>query len=564
MKVSDLKYERMTEERIIKVCEEIISKVKNATSVQEVLKARDLYDEFQKEFVTAASLSYMRYTINTVDEFYLAEKDYYDEITPKVQNYMTDYANAMLDSPFRADLEKELSPLVFKSYEVQRKAMSPDIIEEMVEENKLITEYSNLMAALTFEFRGETMPLTILRKYMMDDDRETRREAYEVLGKKLEAESESLDTIFDKLVKIRDKMAKKMGYENYIELGYYKLGRLSFDQNLVEKFRNNVLKDLVPVIAKLKTENAKRMGIDQLKLYDNDVNVPGGNPKPILDMEGIFKETTNMYHEMSEDTGKFIDMMMENDAFDVVSREHKWGGGYCTSFPKYEQPFILANFNGTSADIDVMTHEAGHAFADYMTLHNKFNAELGIGGMETAETHSMSMEFFAWKYIDKFFGDQSDKYKFMHVFDSLSFIPYGTIVDYFQHIVYANPDMTPAERKETWNKLEAEFRPYMNTEGMTYLSLGTRWQYQMHIYELPFYYIDYCLAQIVAFEFLLESRKDYSDAFQRYVHFLSQGGEKIFPDLIAEAGLKSPFEDGALEGVAKEIEKLLMELGQKL
>lgn len=408
------------------------------------------------------------------------------------------------------------------------------------------------------------MPLTILRKYMMDDDRETRREAYEVLGKKLEAESESLDTIFDKLVKIRDKMAKKMGYENYIELGYYKLGRLSFDQNMVEKFRKNVLTDLVPVIAKLKTENAKRMGIDQLKLYDNDVNVPGGNPKPILDKDGIFKETMDMYHEMSEATGKFIDMMMENEAFDVVSRENKWGGGYCTSFPKYEQPFILANFNGTSADIDVMTHEAGHAFADYMTTHNKFYAELNVGGMETAETHSMSMEFFAWKYMNKFFGDNSDKYKFMHVFDSLSFIPYGTIVDYFQHIIYANPEMTPAERKETWNKLEAEFRPYMDTEGMTYLSQGTRWQYQMHIYELPFYYIDYCLAQIVAFEFLLESRKDYSNAFERYVRFLSQGGEKIFPDLIAEAKLKSPFEDGALEGVAKEIEKLLEELGQKL
>lgn len=564
MKVSELKYERLSEEKITEVCEDIISRVKNAKSVEEVLKARELFVEFQKEFVTAISLSYMRYTINTVDEFYLAEKEYYDEITPKVQNYMTEYSNAMLDSPFREELEKELSPLVFKSFEVQRKSMSPDIIEEMVEENRLVTEYSKLMAGLTFEFRGETMPLTILRKYMNDDDRETRREAFEVLGKRLEQEAEKLDGIFDKLVKVRDKMAKKMGYENFIELGYHKLGRLSFDQSMVEKFRKNVLKDLVPVVSRLKIENGKRMGIDDLKLYDDGVNVPGGNPKPILDKDGIFREATNMYHEMSEETGKFIDMMMENEAFDVVSRENKWGGGYCTSFPKFEQPFILANFNGTSADIDVMTHEAGHAFADYMTVHNKFNAELGIGGMETAETHSMSMEFFAWKYIDKFFGDQTDKYKYMHVFDALSFIPYGTIVDYFQHIVYSNPDMTPAERNETWNKLEAEFRPYMNTEGMTYLSRGTRWQYQMHIYESPFYYIDYCLAQVVALEFLLESRKDYSDAFNRYVRFLSQGGEKIFPDLIEEAKLKSPFEDGALENVAKEIEKLLDELRQKL
>jgi M3 family oligoendopeptidase len=351
-----------------------------------------------------------------------------------------------------------------------------------------------------------------------------------------------------------------MGYKNFVELGYYRMGRLSYDEAMVEKFRSNVLDYIVPVVAKLKKENAKRMGIDKFMLYDNDVNVPGGNPKPVLDKDGIFEATTHMYREMSEETGKFIDMMMENEAFDVVSRENKWGGGYCTSFPKYDQPFILANFNGTSADIDVMTHEAGHAFADYMTAKNRFSAELQVGGMETAETHSMSMEFFAWKFIQKFFGENEGKYKFMHTFDALSFIPYGTIVDYYQHIVYSNPEMTPTQRDEAWNKLEAQFRPYLSTEDMTYLSKGTRWQYQMHIYETPFYYIDYCLAQVVALEFLLESRKNYDDAFERYVRFLSHGGELTFTDLIAEAGLVSPFEDGALEGVAKEAEELLKEL----
>ena len=355
-------------------------------------------------------------------------------------------------------------------------------------------------------------------------------------------------------------MAKKMGYPNFIELGYYRLGRLSFDQGMVERFRENVLKDLVPVVARLKKENAAKLVIEDFKLYDNDVCIPGGDPKPVLDKDGIFREASGMYHEMSEETGKFIDMMLENEAFDVVSRENKWGGGYCTSIPQYNQPFILANFNGTSDDIDVITHEAGHAFADYMTAGNRFSMELGIGGMETAETHSMSMEFFAWKYIGKFFGGNAEKYKYMHVFESLSFIPYGTIVDYFQHLVYTNPEMTPAERKEVWNRLEAQFRPYLSTEGIPYLSEGTRWQYQMHIYESPFYYIDYCIAQATAFQFLLESRKDYGDAFKRYVRFLSQGGEQLFGDLVAEAGLKSPFEEGALKETSRGIEALMEEL----
>lgn len=560
MKVAELEYKRVTLEETKTILGEIISKVKNAKSVEEILEAREKYVKIYNDFITALSLSYMRYTLNTTDEFYLAEKAYYDEATPEFQNILQEYAVALLESPFRAELEKELSPLLFKLFEVQKKAMSPDIIEEMIEENRIVTEYSNLMSKLTFQFRGETMPLTLLGKYMKDDDRETRKEAYEALGKRLEEESENLDMIFDKLVKVRDKMAKKMGYKNFIELGYYRMGRYSYDEKMVEKFRNNILRDIVPIVARLKAENGNAMGIEDFKLYDDAVSVPGGNPKPILDKEGIFKATKDMYHQMGEETGKFIDLMMENEAFDVVSRENKWGGGYCTYLPNYKQPFILANFNGTSGDIDVMTHEAGHAFAMYMAANNRFSVELDIGGMETGETHSMSMEFFAWKYIDKFFGENTEKYKFMHVFDALSFLPYGTIVDYFQHIVYANPEMTPEQRNETWNRLEAQFRPYMSTEGMTYLSKGTRWQYQMHIYETPFYYIDYCLAQVVAFEFLLESRKDYNDAFNRYVCFLSQGGEQAFNDLITQAGLKSPFEEGALGEVANDIEKLIQTL----
>ena len=321
MKVSELKYERITIETISERVTEIIEQVKNAKSVQEVLEAREKAIKLMRDVKTAISLSYMRYTINTSDAFYLAEKDYYDEVTPQIQNHFMEYSNAMLDSPFRAELEKELSPLLFKSFEIQRKAMSPEIISEMIEENRLITEYSNLMSSLTIPFRGETLPLPMLRKYMQDDERATRREAYEALGKKLEEHSQTLDTLYDKLVKVRDKMAKKMGYKNYVELGYYRLDRLGYDAGMVEKFRDNVLRDIVPLVARLKTENAKRLGIEDFKLYDNDIYVPGGNPKPILDKDGIFAETRKMYHQMSEKTGDFIDMMMENEAFDVVSRK---------------------------------------------------------------------------------------------------------------------------------------------------------------------------------------------------------------------------------------------------
>lgn len=559
MKVSELPYRRVSLEEVKEVMERVISRIREAKSVEEILAAREEYLAMNLEYYTNVSLASMRYTINTVDEFYVAENDYYDEIGPAVENYTVEYASALLDSPFRTELEQALSPVLFQSMEVQRKAMSSEIIEDMVEENKLVREYSDLMSGMEFTFRGETMPRAMLMKYAKDENRETRRECYEVLGRGLEAHKAELDGIYDRMVHVRDRMAKKMGYKNFVELGYHRMGRLCYDEEKVRIFRENVRRDIAPVVSRLRAENAKRLGIEKYMLYDDGVIIPGGDPKP-CGKEEIFAAAKEMYHAMGEETGAFIDLMLENEAFDVDARKNKWGGGYCTEFPKFKQPFILANFNGTAGDVDVVTHEAGHALNAYLIADNRFALELGCGGMETAETHSMSMEFFAWPYMEKFFGENAEKYKFMHALESFSFIPYGTIVDAFQHIVYENPDMTPDERDAAWLKLERQFRPHISMAGMPYLEKGTRWQYQMHIYESPFYYIDYCLAQTAAFQFLLASRENYADAFSRYLRLSKQGGEKVWTDLLAEAGFPSPFEPGALKDLAERVEAMLEQL----
>lgn len=560
--VSQRTYTRVTLEEFAQEAQEILDLIQKAATARDVLAARDRYVALVTRYQTAEALSYMRYTINTVDEFYLEEKDYYDEVGPQVQNWLLQYAKAMLNTPFRRELEEagEIIPLVFQSFEIETKAISPAILDDMVEENKAVSEYSRLMAGMEFDFRGEKLPRPMLMKYAKSEDRATRKEVYEVLGNTLQEHAQALDGIFDRLVKIRDRMAKKMGYANFVELGYYRMGRLGYGPEEIRKFRDNVLTDWVPMVSRLRLENAKRLGLSELKLYDLDIIVPGGDPEPAGDQEDIFQAAREMYHDMSDETGEFIDFMLETDAFDVESRKNKWGGGYCTQFAQWKQPFILANFNGTSGDVDVVTHEAGHALASYMTAGNRFSCELDVGGMETAETHSMSMEFFAWKYMDKFFGDASGKYKFMHLMDAVSFIPYGVIVDDFQRQVYEKPTLTPEERKAIWRELEGKFRPHMSTEGIPYLEEGTRWQYQMHIFETPFYYIDYCLAQTAALQFLLASRKDYDDAFGRYMRFLSQGGEKTFPQLLEEAGLRSPFQEGALKEVAQQAETLLEQL----
>ncbi|MBR4473238.1 MAG: M3 family oligoendopeptidase [Oscillospiraceae bacterium] len=560
MKVCDLPYRRVSAEEIREGMDAVLSRIAEAKDADDILRAREDYLALMLEYRTSSALAYMRYSVNTVDEFYVAENAYYDEIGPVVQHAGVQYAAALLDSPFRAELEKKLSPLLFRAMEVERKAMSDAIIEDMVEENRLVREYSDLMSGMEFCFRGETLPRALLMKHAKSEDRDTRRECYEVLGRGLEAHQEELDGIFDRLVHVRDRMARKMGYRNFVELGYYRMGRLCYDEETVRVFRENILRDVVPAVSALRTENAKRLGISEYKLYDDGIIIPGGDPKPSGGKEAIFRAAEGMYHAMGEETGAFIDMMLKNEAFDVDARKNKWGGGYCTEFPKYRQPFILANFNGTAGDVDVVTHEAGHALNAWLIADNRFALELGCGGMETAETHSMSMEFFAWPYMEKFFGEDAGKYRYMHALEAFSFLPYGTAVDAFQHVIYENPDMSPAERNAAWLNLEGQYRPHISTEGIPYLEKGTRWQYQMHIYETPFYYIDYCLAQTAAFCFLLKSREDYDEAFSRYLHLSRQGGEKLWTVLLEEAGFPSPFAPGALKELAGRVQALLKEI----
>ncbi len=559
MKVSEIPYVRVDVEEIKKVYEEQTEKILNAKSAAEVLAARKTLLNAEVELTTASSLSYMRWSCNTKDEFYKGEKEYYENQLPLLSGAQIAYMKAMLQTPFRAEVEKALPAPIYKSYEVSLKALDERVVDELREESALVNQYATFMSEFTVDFDGKKLPLTLLKKYMDDGDREVRKRAFDALGATFEQNSELLDGIYDKLVKVRTRMAQKMGYKNYVELGYYKMGRLCYNREMVEKFRENVLNDVVPVVSRVRKARAEKLGISDMKLYDYGVCFACGDPEPVLDANGMFNAGREMYREMSKETGEFIDMMLENEAFDVLSREGKWGGGYCTEFPKYKQPFILANFNGSSGDVDVLTHEAGHAFASYLAFKNNLDPECPLG-METAETHSMSMEFFCWKFIDKFFAGRANDYKYKHLLDSLSFLTYGTVVDAFQHIVYENPDMTPAERNAAWNDLEAKFRPYLNTKGMRYFEKGTRWQYQMHIYESPFYYIDYCLAQSDALQFLFTSLENYGDAFSRYYKFTSHYGSEFFTDMLKEVGIKSPFEKGALKEVAEKSEKLLKEL----
>lgn len=559
MKVSQIPYKRYTVEEGRAALEEFRALSSLAACADDMLAARaGFIEKMYIEYSTAASLANCRFTLNTKDEFYQAEMAYYDEAGPLFEQIMTEYAAIMLDSKYRGELETKMNPRIFKMYEINRRAFSDKTISESQAENALVTEYSKLMSEMLFDFNGKKLPLSVVRGSLEDSDRAVRREAAFAIGSGLQASSEQLDDIFDRLVAIRTDISRKMGYENFIELGYYRMGRLDYNRDMIENFRRNVVADIVPAVSKVKAQTAETLGIDHISFWDEAIYDKGESPSPILSPEEIFAEGRNMYHDMGDDIGDFMDEMLEAEAFDVLARDGKWGGGYCTQFAKYKQPFILANFNGTSGDIDVLTHEFGHALAAN-NVYKYGEVELDVGGMETAECHSMSMEFFCWRYMDKFFGKNANKYRRKHLLSALSFIPYGCMVDEFQHIVYGEPNLTPKQRKNAWLELERKYRPYLCYEDIPYLSEGTRWQYQMHIYESPFYYIDYCLAQTVALGFLGQLTEDYGAALGRYIELSRAGGSVAFEELVKRAGIASPFARGALSGVTENVMKILNE-----
>ena len=561
MKVYEIPYTRYTIEEGKAAFAKFEKAFTSAATVEEALRAREaLLDDFT-EYYTAASLANCRFTLNTADPFYSAEVEYYDEVSPLFEELSVSYADLLLSSPLRPELEKHINARIFKKAEIAKKTFSSEVIELCQKENAIVTEYSRFMSAMLFDYDGKKQPLSAIRGNLEDKDREVRRRTAIAIGEGLSKNAAELDDIYDRLVKIRTEIAKTLGFENFTELGYYRMGRIDYDAKAVATFRDSVAKDLVPVVSEIKAQIAKDLGIDKITFYDNSVYTLDRVPKPKLNTEEIFEAAKKMYREMSKETGDFMDKMLEAEAFDVEARPNKWGGGYCTGFPKYKQPFVLANFNGSCGDVDVMTPEFGHALAQHFE-YEMGDREVGLG-METAECHSMGMEFFCWKYTELFFKEDADLYRRKHLLDALSFIPYGVIVDEFQHVMYDNPDLTPEQRKAVWRDLEAKYRPYLDYEDLPYLKEGTRWQYQMHIYESPFYYIDYCLAQTVALFFLFASMEDYDKAFAAYLNFSKTGGSKAFGTLVEEAGLYSPFKEGALKDAAAKARVLAAELAEK-
>ena len=552
MKFSEMPYERPDLDKVKRELGDLTGRLKAAKSYEEARAVFLEKEAAERHVDTLVTLASIRNSIDTRDEFYDGEMNFWNAAGPELEEYIKAWTAAMLASPFRKDFAAEYGDLMFVNAEIELKTFAPEIVPQLQRENDLTQEHQKLIASAKVPFEGKTYTLAQMGPFQSDADDARRLAAWKAVGQWYKDNQPELDRIYDELTHLRDEMGRKLGYEGYTPLGYYRMKRNCYTKEDVESFRAAVRKYLVPLADRVFRAQAQRIGVAYpLSYADNALKFRSGNPRPQGTADDIIAQGKKFYDELSPETSEFFQTMLDNDLMDVLATEGKAGGGYCTGIMDYKVPFIFANFNGTQGDVEVVTHEAGHAFACWMN-RDRVPGSYVWPGMEACEVHSMSMEFMAWPWTEGFFGPDTKKYLYSHLAGALTFIPYGTLVDHFQHEVYANPDMTPAQRHAVWKELQGQYMPWVRLDGdIPFFADGEAWQRQSHIYGAPFYYIDYCLAQTVALELWALLQKDKKAAWEKYMAYTKQGGSRTFTALLENAGLDTPFDEKCLREVCE-------------
>ena len=550
-KFAELQYVRPDMEKIFARVSGDIAVLKEAKNYEEFRNAYMDYVEADTELETSKTVAHIRNTINLLDEFYEAEMVYFNSQMPKYEILKKEMGEVIVASPFKAEMEKEFGAILIQNMEAQKQLSDESIVDDQVKEAELVSRFMKTQAAATVEFKGEQIGNYGLLKIMQSTDRAERKEAFEAWAKLYEGIAPTLEEVYDGLVKVRAGMAKKLGFKSFIPMGYLRRRRFDYTEKELEVFRKQVREVVVPAAAKLYERQKEALGIDTLYYYDESIASPSGNPVPIGDKEYLVGEAQKMYRELSKESGEFFDFMMEYELFDLDSKHGKRAGGYCTTLPQYHAPFIFSNKNGTDADVNVLTHEAGHAFAGFTAAKYQKTPELCHSTSEINEIHSMSMELWTYPWMENFFGDKAEEYRKEHLADALMKIPYMLCVDEYQHKVFENPEMTTMERRAVWSGLEKIYMPWRNYAGNEFLESGAFWIKQQHIFLYPFYYVDYAMAQMGAFEFYTKMKEDRKAAWADYYKLCAAGGSMGYFDLLKYSGLHKVLEDGSVKIILK-------------
>ena len=558
-KFSELEYERPDFEGLKKQITQLTQKAAAADSVQAVLDVIAEHDELAKHYETQYMIAHIRNTLNTADPFYEGEMEWLGEQAPTLSPLEVAFSEALAESRFLEEVERRFGRQLFVQIDLQKRMFCEKNIPLMQRESKLKLEYQKMMASCKIEFDNRTCNLYGIQKYFEHEDRNVRRAAFRAYSDFYRGNEERLEEIWDELIAIRSEMGRNLGFEDFIPLGYLQQGRSDYGAAEVAAFREQVRQELVPLCSRLYEAQANRLGLDHVMVYDEKRIFPDGNAKPAGDDDFMVAGAREMYHEMSPETGEFIDYMIDHELMDLKNRPGKASTGYMTNLMDYLAPYVFSCFNGTIFDMQVLTHELGHAFAGYMAMRSQPISDYYSESTDIAEIHSMSMEQFAYPYAERFFGEDADKYRFAHLQEAITFVPFGVAVDEFQHICYAHPELTPKERTYEWHKLEEKYMPWRKYEDDPFMERGGWWYHKLHIFLYPFYYINYTLTTMGAMEFKRKNAEDHNQAWSDYMKLCRVGGSMSYLETLRLANLSVPFEDGAVKRAVSYAAQILEE-----
>jgi len=563
-KFSEIKYVRPDFKQVKKQISSCLNEMKKANDYATFKQKYKEIEAILCENMTMTTVAHIRGDLDKSDKFYEEENKFLNKAGASLGLSMIKVMKFVANCKFEKEINEDYGPFMLQDMKIQQKLMSPKILLLTVKEGTLKQKYSKDAALCKTNFRGEECNFYGLLKHMLSIDREERKEAFNAWADLYESVSEKLDATYDELIKVRTKISKKLGFDSFIDYIYLNRGRYDYNAKDAEHFRNEVRDYIVPICQKLYEKQKEELGIDVMHMYDEGLTFKDGNANPIGTKDELVEKARLMYEEMSKETGEYFNFMVEHELFDLETKTGKRLGGYCTFLPSYQAPFIFSNFNGTSADVDVLTHEAGHAFEAYYAFRH-IDSKLQTGSTsEINEIHSMTMEHFAYPYMDKFFGENADKYRYHHLCQALEAIPYLVSVDEFQHRVFENPKMTAMERRQAWKKIEETYMPWRDYDGNKFLSEGGFWMQKQHIFLYPFYYIDYALAQTCAFQLFIRDLDNHEIAWNDYMNLCSKGGTMGYFDLLKVANLENPFKEGTVKKVAENIEKVIETFEEKI
>ena len=559
MEFQKIPYVRPSMEAMQEALRTAAAALREADSYEKAKAAFFALQDREEEMFTMFSVCSVRNTIDTTDPYYDGEIKWLREQSAALIPLRQAYQRALAESPFRPQFEEEFGRQMFRMVDAALRTSDERLIPDVIREGELKSAYQKDSALASVELRGEVCNFYGLLKHMESTDRQERREAFHAWAKLYESISPKLDAQYDELVRLRDGMAKKLGFASYTEYAYLDRRRFDYTQEDAANFRRQVREIITPAVAELREKQRRRLGVDKLHFYDEPLLFPEGNADPEGTMEELVAKAQQMYREMSPETGEFFDFMVRYKLFDLKTRPGKRMGGYMTRFPGLKAPFIFSNFNGTSADVDVLTHEAGHAFQGYLAMRSIPISSLCGSTSEINEVHSMSMEHFAYPWMRLFFGEKSEKALTAHLMGAFVTIPYLVSVDEFQHRVYEKPEMDAMERRRIWREIEQTYMPWRDYDGEPFLEGGGFWMQKQHIFLYPFYYIEYALAQLCAFQYYGRMKQDPGKAWEDYLRLCRAGGTKGYFELLEEGNLRNPFRDGTVEASVEHVIRELRE-----